>query len=823
MNFRQTAVLLGAILLVGVALLIVTYTAEDNAPETGLLTEELAGVKPEQIDALEIEREGAGKLKIVRTDAEKKAWEIVEPYRAPADAGAVEATISALVRARPVAHPELSGSLAAHGLEPPGLRVTIRQGTDKASTVNLGNVSIGGSKGVVFVTTSARPNRPMAVPRNELDALFKESKPGKAADVAKWVGDYRSHSVFPADSRALGEDVTYLKLDLPNKKKELALSRTPSGGWKFDVPPGWGEADAEGDPAASLNTFSGVNPLLRTLTTMSAASAADFIDNPGDLKQYGLNPDNPDLVRVEMRTKDGKTTVAYLGKTEAGPAPPPSVPGMPPPGSGGKAYVRVEGQPGVIRASAGNLSGLVPVITDPSPLRDRALVTLEARKQVDGLDILLPGQPADRPTKVRRVGGDWKLYGGPGDPQNAYTAPIERIVEVVTARRAIKDFPPPNPANFASVSATLFVWVDGFNPPSAAAAEPVKKGEPTKLEFGRKEGDAVYVRRTRPGNVVNEFTVPAMLKVGNDAVDVLATVAKTRLDLLDPSLPPFSPDAVQRLTVSGQNNYALEKDQKPDPSTKETLWRFAAPEPKGRVADAQSVDELLRLLGTTQSVTRFVDEAPAPQKLAEYGLAPAPRLKAVVGLPNGEQRAYEFGKDTPDPAFVYARAGGKPAVFTLPRLIFDRLAAPDLRDRMIFRNVPTEKVNEVELTGWGGITLKFQKNKDGVWAAQPPTPPTFNVDPGKVNAFLSLLARTRVKGFEKGPPEAKHGFGDPKQNVQAVLRWPGGAISLNLGASPDNGQTYYGSSAWLPQSDPVFTVDAAPFKPYKEGPGGFAK
>jgi hypothetical protein len=59
--------------------------------------------------------------------------------------------------------------------------------------------------------------------------------------------------------------------------------------------------------------------------------------------------------------------------------------------------------------------------------------------------------------------------------------------------------------------------------------------------------------------------------------------------------------------------------------------------------------------------------------------------------------------------------------------------------------------------------------------------------------------------------------------LQVVLRWPGGAISLNVGASPDGGQTYYGSSAWLPQTDPVFTVDAAPFKPYKEGPSAFAK
>jgi hypothetical protein len=817
MNFRQTAILLGAILVLGVVLFAVTYTTEDAAPEGGALTEELAAVKPDQIDTLEIERAGAGTLKIVRTDAEKKTWEIVEPYKAPADGGAVEATIGALMRAKPVAHPELSSSLAAHGLEPPGLKVTLRQGTDKSSTVNLGDVSIGGSKGVVFVTTSARPKRPMAVPRFELDPLFKESKPGKAADVAKWVGDYRSHSVFPGGGRAMGEDVASLKLSLPNKKKELALSRTPSGGWKFDAPAGWGEADAEGDPAAALGTFTGVNPLLRTLVSMNAGSAADFIDNPADLKQYGLNADNPDLVRVELKTKDGQTTVAYVGKTEGG------APGAP--GGGGKAYVRVEGQPGVIRASAGNLSGLVPVVTDPGPLRERALIALDPHKQVDGIDIVLAGQPADRPTKLRRVGADWKLYGGPGDPQGAYAAPIQHIIDVVTARRAINGFPAPNPGNFASVAATLWVWVDGFGAPPGPSGEPAKKAEPTKIEFGRKEGDSIHVRRTRPGGEVNEFTVPAMLRVGAESVDVLATVSKSRLDLLDRSLPSFADAA--KITVSGAANYALAHDEKPDPSG-ERQWRFASPDPRaGQAADAAAVrnDVIYYLANASAQFGRFVDEAPTPQKLTEYGLAPAARLKAVVEVPGAaggkpRQIVYEFGKDTPDPAFVYARAEGRPAVFTLGRTVFDKLANADLRDRAVFHGVPADKVNEVEVTGWGGVALKFQKNKDGAWAAQPPT---FSVDPAKVSAFLSLVGRTRAKAFEKGPPKPEQGFADPKQNLQATLKWPGGAVTLKIGAPADGGQSFYAWSSTLPQSDPVFTVDAAPFKPYKEGPGGFAK
>ncbi len=831
MNFRQTAFLLGAILVLGIVLLILSYTSDDGAPEGGALTEELAGVKPEKIDTLEIERAGSGTLKIVRSGAEKKNWEIVEPYKAPADSNTVEATISALMKARPVANPELTTSLAAHGLEPPGLKVTLRQGTDKSSTVNFGDVSIGGSKGVVFVTTSTQPKRPMAVPRHELDPLFKESRPGKAADNAKWVGDYRSHAIFPAGSRAMGEDVASLKLTLPNKKKEFAVSRSSTGGWKFDLPAGWGAAGAEGDPSASLGTFTGVNPLLRTLVSMNAGSGADFLDTPGDLKQYGLNADNPDLVRVEMKTKDGQSTVAYIGKVEVAAKPPTSPPGMPQPAGGGKAYVRIEGQPGVIRAIAGDLSGLVPVITDPSPLRERALIAIDPREQVDGINIALAGQPADKLTKLRRVGGNWKLYGGSGESQEAQAAPVQRIVEVVAAPRAINGFPAPNPANFASVSATLWVWVGGFATPPTPSGDPVKKVEPTKIEFGRKEGDSIHVRRTQPGGKVTEYTVPASLKIGpgNESVDVLATVSKSRLDLLSHSFPSFV-DAT-RITVSGAANFTLAQDEKPEASSGEKQWRFTAPGPSaGKVADAATVrnDIIYYLANASSQFGRYVDEAPTPQKLTEYGLMPAPRLKVTVDVPGtaggkSKQLVYEFGKDTPDATSVYARMGGTPAVFTLGRTAFDKLLNANLRDRAVFRDVPTEKINELELSGWGGVKLKFQKNKEGVWVPQAPTPPTFVVDMSKVNAFLSLVGRTRAKNFEKGMPKPANGFGDPKQNLQATLRWPGGAITFNIGAPADGGQSYYAWSAWLPQSDPVFTVDAAPFKPYKEGTGGFAK
>src|SRR5262249_37050412 len=156
---------------------------------------------------------------------------------------------------------------------------------------------------------------------------------------------------------------------------------------------------------------------------------------------------------------------------------------------------------------------------------------------------------------------------------------------------------------------------------------------------------------------------------------------------------------------------------------------------------------------------------PIDARLVDYGFLPAPRLKVVVGLkPDSpdKERVYEFGKDTADPNFVYARVPGKPAVFTLPKHVFDKFATPDLRDRLLFRGVDVARVNKVVLKGWGHlglgtIELILEKNKDGIWTVTK-GPAGFVVDPAKVNAFVELVARMRAKTLEKGPPADRHGF-----------------------------------------------------------------
>jgi hypothetical protein len=845
MNFRLTAILFGTILLLGAVLLVMSFMDDDKAVG-GTLLEELVGLKPEDVDTVEFEREGGAKLKLVRVDKERNRWNVTEPFTARADGAAVTDLIDSLMKAKPTTHSELSTNPATHGLQPPGLRVTLAAG-GKSSTLNLGDVTSGG-KPVAFVTTSARPKRPMAVSRTAIDPLLRQSGAGKAVDLAKWVNDYRAKSVFPVDAHGIGDDVA--GLTLTHGKNTLALERGGSG-WKFVTPAGWGEADSFGDVAAHPDAFTGVNKLIGTLTNLQARSHDDFIPNPKqeDLDRYGVNDSSPGVVKVELKTKDGETTTAFIGKKDVPAAPvPPPVPGM---SETGKWWVSVVGQPGVIRAEAPNLGGLAAVIDNPDPLRDRTLLAID-RVRVDGIDL------AGGATKLRKNPLDrnpWRLYGKPeyGDPQPAVG--VDRVLDLLTERRVVKSFPAPNPANFApgELRGTIKIWVGGFevskDPKADPKAEPKETGKPIVLEFGKKEADGtIHVRRTLADGTQAYFLLPEKVKLPNtvDPVDFVATANKSRLDMLDSSLRGFAMTIATKLTVSGTMNFELEKDEKPDPYTRGPLWRFNKPDDrKGQTADAVVVDDMLAALANTQSATRLVDESPDAAKLAEYGLGPvpgkketpgdppAPRLRVVVGIKDAidasdRERIYEFGTPLPgDANLVYARQAGRSVVFALPKSLVDKFSA-DLRDKSIFRFDPAN-VTKVQFRGWKGVTgglqdLHFERNKDGAWVVAHSTIPGYAVDPAKVNAFLGTLSRSRVKEFVAGPPNPSMGFGDEKESLNVKLSikdHPG--MTLDLWSLADNGASYFGALTLQKPWEPVFKLDAAALKPYKDSPAGFAK
>lgn len=834
MNFRTTAILFGIVLVFGLILLSLNLFMEEGTSSDALV-EELAsaGVKSEQVDTVEIERANAPTvLKFVKTG--KDSWAVDEPVKARADAAAVDSIVNALFRVRPTAYAELSSNLAAHGLAPPSLKVTLRAG-ERASTVNIGDVTFG-SKAVAFVTTSARQTRPMAVPVSDISSLFRDNATragGPAGDLAKWTPDYRAKQVFAVDTRTGGEDVAAFKLS--SKGKDLALSRA-GGDWKFDAPAGWGEAAVGGDTsAASVDAITGVRPLLNALVNLQAQAADDFIEAPKDLKEYGLDPGNPDLIRVEIKPKDGPPEVAYIGKKADAAPPTPPLPGSPPPA--GKVYVRVEGSAGVIRASAGgNLGGLAAIIADPAPLRDRDLLREDVRNRVDAIDVTAQGQTV----KLRKPAGstEWKLYGGPEDPKAANQAAVTALLSLLTQPRIIKDFPASNDANFAGpeLKAEVKLWADGIeanaDPKADPKAEPKLKGTPTVLQFGKKDAAGIFVRRTASTGAKADFILPERVKVGTapQETDVLAAVAKTRLDYFEAPVKSFSAFQATRLTIQNEKKVTeVAFDKSASPNFPAGRWTFAQPaELKGVVADAELIRaDLLNFLAS-QKADRFVAEHAGDDQLTKWHLHQSNvRLKVVVGLEGtgaDKERVYWFGDTTPDGKEVYTRQDDGRVVFTVPKSLADKFANADLRDKAVVHFDPS-KVKKLRIRGWrektGEMLIREFGRQNGTWAAV--TPPSYPVDPAKVDEFLREIQKLRVKTYLPPGRRPEHQFPPEQSGFEVTIEMDGApTILLNIAATVENGASRVGALG-SPPSEALFTVPADALKAYRENPGAFAK
>src|SRR5262249_20235003 len=146
--------------------------------------------------------------------------------------------------------------------------------------LNLGNVTLGEEKAVVYVTSSDKPKEAMAVKKVLLDNLFKG------------VTELRAKELL-TDSAL---NVMYDSLDAAGKDPVI-LEQTDHQKWRFQKPP-YGEADYDGeklpegrDPQSKVT---GVQALLTTLEKIKVDDAADFVeDEAKDLAKYGLEDDKP--------------------------------------------------------------------------------------------------------------------------------------------------------------------------------------------------------------------------------------------------------------------------------------------------------------------------------------------------------------------------------------------------------------------------------------------------------------------------------------------------------------------------------------------------
>src|SRR6478609_3107710 len=175
MNFRTTYVLLGVVVvcLLGLGVYVLTTGDKKTSPAVeGYVLKALraANTKPDEVTSLDIERPGQtpDRISFAR---EGKLWRMVAPTKARTDSAGVDAIVRSLLDARTEKAADLAGNLAAHGLDNPPVKVTLKAGST-TETVSLGNVTIGGDKAVVYVVTSDEPDHPQAARRSDFTPLF---------------------------------------------------------------------------------------------------------------------------------------------------------------------------------------------------------------------------------------------------------------------------------------------------------------------------------------------------------------------------------------------------------------------------------------------------------------------------------------------------------------------------------------------------------------------------------------------------------------------------------------------------------------------------
>lgn len=810
MNFRLTWVLF-AIAVLAVGGFLVAVLIDDRPAPNAILLEPLAFSKEEDIDTLVLVRQtetGDEKLVLTRGSGPGQ-WNFAEPMTARADSLPVSGIITALLKLKPTEYPALSTSLTTQGLDKPGMSITLKSGERKSATLNIGDTTIGKERAVTFVTTGTRPSVPVAVRRADLDAVFRiGSTDGKSNQLARWVSDFRQKRVLGGDLRDPVTDLA--SLSIRQGSKTISLAHTSPSEWIFTQPANYGVADVAGDPAPKPETFTGVRPLLNALAGLTVLNPTDFLENPGDLAEFGLKADDPNVIVVEFVPKEGKPERLLIGKRVDEKAAE----------VGGKYFMKVEGDPAVMKISADRVPALARIVADPFDLRDRTLVSDLKKGSIDALDLTV-GTDTLKARRVTISGApQWVLYGGPTDPQVAGPA-VQDLINLLTKPRAAREvLTAPNDAAFADAERKSIVklWFDGVAPvadPGAGKVPPEVKvnGAPSVvLTFGKREGDAVFVRRTAADGTNTDLKL---------ADDVLLLAARDRLGFLEPRFQSFASNLVTKLAFNrGAEAFELDVDN-------DGKWTFAQPERvKGKLADSEKLTKLAAAVAT-MAPNRVIAENPSDADLSKFGLGANARMKLTVSLKdNPEKPSFEFGNDTDDKTSVYARQAGKNLVVIVPKVILDRFVTADLSDPTLYR-LQKDQIKAVQLKGWKQLfgspaEYRFEKKAD-TWTTTL-APPGFVVDPIKLDALLDTVLSPRSEAFVNGGPKPEQGvdLATGANTLVIQLERDGQPpVVLTLGNDADGGANFYCTTSTVPGA--VFTVSTLPYRTYREKPATLQK
>ncbi len=230
-------------------------------------------------------------------------------------------------------------------------------------------------------------------------------------------------------------------------------------------------------------------------------------------------------------------------------------------------------------------------------------------------------------------------------------------------------------------------------------------------------------------------------------------------------------------------------------------WSLLAPV-RGR-AERQPAEDLAAALATLR-VGREVD--PNPARPADFGLDPP--AAEITFRARGQEHHVRLGSRNPTGLWVYAQAGGRPAVVLLPEALLGdaQRSVTEFRDRTLLAFEPGE-VRGLEVQPRGGGTLMARRTAEGSWEMTAPL--GLPADGERIADLLDRLRGARIAEFVSEAPAP----GDP-YGVESGLRltlWVGEgkdrvARVLRFGKTLADRKVVYVQR----EGDPVvFTVDEA--------------
>lgn len=853
MNFKTTYILFG---ILAAVLLIFAWTLWVGPTDTRgtayvlpSMHREGSPLEPKDITRVEMER-GQGdetvKLVFVR-DSGSNRWRIVEPRDYQADTLAVDTLVRQIYNARLDENADVLNNPQQYGLEAPAEVVTLIKESEppRQVTLNVGDVSPGTEKAVIYVTSSDR-KEVMAVKKSELDS------------VKKTLADFRSRELL---SPATG-DIQAFALSQRRKDKvvkgPLELKKSSEERWVY-VQPSYGDAQDKGtNPAGEDKPPSNVETVLSDISSLKVESAKDFVeDDAADLGEYNLDPAKDDILRIDIERvesidkdekEEKKTETKKVGLVV---------------GVGKKvddksdqyyAYIDDPQHKDIVKIGVKSVARFLKLLDKPGALRDRNLVALGFRKP-DAINVqnswgvleFRRASPAAVPGAAPSA-ETWKLWRG--DKSYAVdAAAVQSLISSLTAPNQVEGFvddpDQKSKLGLEKPDAIVRIWTDSLtaedkkdekkddkkDEKKEKKLEPKDKDKPAfALSFGGlKDGKAAVDRKRGDEKTSTVVLVPAKVR---------DQVREGPLAYLDKQLPPFNADRIDAvknvtklaLTRDG-TTYEIGREDKAD-----APWKIAKPQDfAGRTADRAAVEDILRALNNLRAVKIESDKVPEDAKLVQWGLK-EPRLKAVVTRMEDKKPktfTFDFGKETADKSGFYLHASLRDMIVVADKTVVDILKR-ELLDPTVF-HFDAAKVQEVKLTGWltvqkqqlgkdKPLTLTFKRAKDGSgWEVEPKG--SFELAASRLDDFLKNLADLKAVKFvaHKAKPSADQELDVHKGALHIELTVAGEKeprkLTLTVGKA-DGNTGYFALSNQL--SGDIFEVRKDLFDKVKEKPAYFS-